>query len=330
MYANSKYGGDNSTSANQLHRDSLSDLRLKYNEQGLEIQEFAANAARNENTGDYHQGLDMSSRTGIATGYHSHNFAAGSNLSFNRYQHHIYDILTEREQQSAAQQQQQQDHHPFQLQQQQQQQIQHLLQDHISASQHQDHDTDPSGVDLSRTSNYIVPPSPPTAPPHIPTHSYSHTHSEMLRMASLDLSSAGGSSSAGMVASNNSHHVRHHTSFLPPHAGSNRDLSDHHRFLSTADQRLLVDPTAHLLLEQNNRLLSASTVAVENNRLLDQTRLLTTEGPGNRHAVVSPRGFGAYHHPHHSHPHQMKYHHQTPHGASNQQQNYHPFSASYY
>jgi hypothetical protein len=273
--------------------------------------------------------LDMTSRAGIAAGYHSHNFqiassaaAAAASSSFNRYQHHIYDILTEREQSA---QQAQQDHHPFQLQQQQQQQIQHLLQDHISGAAHQDHDSD--GVDLSRTSNYIVPP-PSTPTPHLPTHSYS-AHSEMLRMASLDLSSAGGSSSSGMVGSNNSHHVRHHTSFLPPHATSNRELSEHHRFLSTADQRLLVDPTAHLLIEQNNRLLTASA---ENNRILDQSRLLSaTESPSSNRHVVSPRGFGAYHHhPHHSHPHQMKYHHQGPHGSSNQQQNYHPFSASYY
>lgn len=320
LYANnSKY--DNSPSAanqsNQLHRESLNDLRLKYNEQGLEIQEFTRNSVVNENVagsgnGSDYQGLDMSSRAGI--GYHSHQFqlassATGSNISFNRYQHHIYDILTEREQQSQAQQQQ--DHHPFQIQQQQQQQIQHLLQEHISHDQ--DSDQIQSGVDLSRTSNYIVPPSPPT--PHL---SYSHTHSEMLRMASLDLSSGSSGASAGMVGSNNSHHVRHHSSFLP-HA-TNRDLSDHHRFLSTADQRLLVDPTAHLLLEQNNRLLQS-----ENNRILDQSRLLS-DGPANRH-VVSPRGFGAYHHhPHHSH-HQVKYHQGPP---SNQQQNYHPFSASYY
>lgn len=315
LYANnSKY--DNSLSAgnqsNQIHRD-LNDLRLKYNEQGLEIQEFSRNAAVNENVGgggngsDY-QGLDMSSRAGL--NYHSHSFqlssAAGSNLSFNRYQHHIYDILTDREQ--AAQNQQQQEHHPFQLQQQ-QQQIQHLLQDHISHDQDSDQ-IQSGGVDLSRTSNYIVPPSSP----HLP---YSHTHSEMLRMASLDLSS-GSSGASAMVSSNSSHHVRHHSPFLT-HA-PNRELPEHHRFLTTADQRLLVDPTAHLLLEQNNRLLSS-----ENNRILDQPRLLA-DGPVNRH-VVSPRGFGAYHHhPHHSH-HQVKYH-QGP--SPNQQQNYHPFSASYY
>jgi hypothetical protein len=315
LYANnSKYDNSLPTAnqSNQIHRESLNDLRLKYNEQGLEIQEFARNTVVNENVvsgGSDYQGLDMSSRASL--GYHGHNFqlptAAGSNLSFNRYQHHIYDILTDREQQ--AQNQQQQEHHPFQLQQQ-QQQIQHLLQDHISHDQ--DSDQIQSGVDLSRTSNtYIVPPSPP---PHLP---YTHTHSEMLRMASLDLSSGSSGATAGMINSNNSHHVRHHSSFLS-HA-TNRDLPEHHRFLSTADQRLLVDPTAHLLLEQNNRLLSS-----ENNRILDQSRLLA-EGPSNRH-VVSPRGFGAYHHhPHHTH--QVKYH-QGP--SSNQQQNYHPFSASYY
>lgn len=317
LYANNASSSANQP--NQLHRESLNDLRLKYNEQGLEIQEFSRNSVVNDNIGggggsgngsDY-QGLDMTASRSAGLGYHGHSFqlssAAGSNLSFNRYQHHIYDILTDREQQ--AQNQQQQEHHSFQLQQQ-QQQIQHLLQDHISHDQ--DSDQIQAGVDLSRTSNtYIVPPSPP----HLP---YSHTHSEMLRMASLDLSSGSSGTSAGMVSGNNSHHVRHHSTFLT-HA-ANRELPDHHRFLSTADQRLLVDPTAHLLLEQNNRLLST-----DNNRILDQSRLLT-EGPTNRH-VVSPRGFGAYHHHSHHPHHQVKYHQGPP---SNQQQNYHPFSASYY
>jgi hypothetical protein len=348
LYANTKYDTSASNASNQLHRESLNDLRLKYNEQGIDIQEFR-NTVVSDNVGgnnastsggiasDY-QGLDMSSRGSL--GYHPHNFqissSSSSNISFNRYQHHIYDILTDREQQSQQQQHQQQsqaqpqsqqDHHTFQSMQQQQQQIQHLLQDHIS----QDQDTDqiPSGVDLSRTSNYIVPPSPPTS--HLP---YAvHTPSEMLRMVSLDLSSGGSGAPASMVGSNNAHHVRHHTSFLPHSA--NRDLSDHHRFLSTADQRLLVDPTAHLLLEQNNRLLSS-----ENNRILDQTRLLS-ETSTNRH-VVSPRGFGAYHHPHSHHSHHQvsssNYHHhhstvkQTLSSPSSQHSsaNYHPFSATYY
>lgn len=319
LYANSKYDNSLQNSSNQITRESLNDLRLKYSDHNLEVQEFTrSSVVVNENVisvgnGSNYQGLDMSSRSGL--GYHSHNFpTSGSNLSFNRYQHHIYDILTDREQ-AAAQHQAQQDHHPFQLHhqpQQQQQQIQHLIQDHIS---HQDQEADQiqAGVDLSRTSNYIV----PSPPPHL---QYSHTHSEMLRMASLDLSSSSsGASAANIVSSNNSHHSRHHPTFLSHTA--NRELTDHHRFLSAADQRLLVDPTTHLLIE-NNRLLSS-----ENNRILDQSRLLSTEGPPNRH-VVSPRGFGAYHHhPHHSHHSQMKYH-QGP--SSNQQQNYHPFSATYY
>lgn len=323
LYANSsKYDNSLQNSSNQITRETLNDLRLKYNnDQSMEVQEFSRNSVVvNDNVvsvgnGSSYQGLDMSSRSSI--GYHSHNFpASGSNLSFNRYQHHIYDILTDREQ-ATAQHQSQQDHHPFQLHhqpQQQQQQIQHLIQDHISQHQ-QDQDSDQlqSGVDLSRTSNYIV----PSPPPHL---QYSHTHSEMLRMASLDLSSgSSGASAANIVSTNNPHHVRHHSPFLTHTA--NRELTDHHRFLSAADQRLLVDPTTHLLIEQNNRLLSS-----ENNRILDQSRLLT-EGPTNRH-VVSPRGFGAYHHhPHHTHHTQMKYH-QGP--APNQQQNYHPFSATYY
>lgn len=317
LYLNSSKYDTTANQSNQIHRE-LNDLRLKYNDHGLEVQEFSRNAVGNENivgggNGSDYQGLDMTSSRHGGLGYHSHGFqlssVAGSNLSFNRYQHHIYDILTDREQQQ--QNQQQQEHQSFPLQQHQQQQIQHLLQDNISHDQ--DSDQIQSGVDLSRTSNVysIAPPSPP----HLP---YAHSHSEMLRMASLDLSSGGSGVSAGMAGSNNSNHARHHSSFLS-HA-PNRDISDHHRFLSTADQRLLVDPTAHLLLEQNNRLLTS-----ENNRILDQSRLLA-EGPVNRH-VVSPRGFGAYHHhSHHTH-HQVKYHQAPP---SNQQQNYHPFSASYY
>lgn len=190
IYANNSKYDHSANQSNNIHRESLTDLRLKYNEQGLEIQEFSRNSIVNENVlsngnGSDYQGIDMTSRGGI--GYHSHSFplssSTGSNLSFNRYQHHIYDILTDREQQ-AQQSQQQQEHHPFQIQQQQQQQIQHLLQEHISHDQ--DSEQIQSGVDLSRTSNtYIVPPSSP----HLP---YSHTHSEMLRMASLDLSSGGG------------------------------------------------------------------------------------------------------------------------------------------
>ena len=326
LYANnSKYEASNSNSSNQLNRESLQDIRLKYNEQGLDIQEFR-NTVVNENVGgngsgpDYH-GLDMSSRAGL--GYHAHNFPTSSNISFNRYQHHIYDILTDRDQQQLPQNAQQQDHHSFQLQQQ-HQQIQHLLQDHIS--QEQDGDQISSGVDLSRTSNYIVPPSP-TPTPHLP---YSHSHSDMLRMVSLDLSSGTSGASPGMVGPNNSHHVRHHASFLP-----NREISDHHRFLSTADQRLLVDPTAHLLLEQNNRLLNS-----ENSRILEQSRLLS-ESSSNRHVVSPSRGFGAYHHPHTQHSHHQvsssNYHHhhaavkQPLAPAPNQHSsNYHPFSASYY
>ncbi|CRK91203.1 CLUMA_CG004886, isoform A, partial [Clunio marinus] len=294
IYANNgKYDNNSlaiSNQTNQMHRESLSDLRLKYNEQGLQNQDYTRNSVSHENinggNGSDYQGLDMSSRAGL--GYHAHNFqltsSVGSNLSFNRYQHHIYDILTDREQIAQSQQHQDHQHHPFQIQQPPQQQIQHLMQDHISHDQESDQMQ--SGVDLSRTSNtYIV----PSSPPHLP---YSHTHSEMLRMASLDLSSSSSGASPSIVGTNNSHHVRHHSSFLS-HATS-RDLPDHHRFLSATDQRMLVDPTAHLILEQNNRLLSS-----ENNRILDQSRLLS-DGQSNRH-VVSPRGFGAYHHPHHTH-----------------------------
>ncbi|XP_055680909.1 uncharacterized protein LOC129788688 [Lutzomyia longipalpis] len=308
----------------------LADLRMKYNtnETALDVSDFRGGGANSgsESMSEI-QGLDMSSRPGLS-GYSHHNFqisSAGANLSLNRYHHHIYDILSEREQQ------QQSDHHQLQLQQ------QMMLQDQLAGGENESDQT--TSVDLSRTTSYVV-----TSPPALP---YSHPHSDMLRMVSLELNSNG---SSGMIVGNNSHHGR---SFLPSQIqhNSRESLSavEHHRLLSTAEQhrllasntaaaaeqlsnpaaslasnhRLIVDPATHLLMEPNNRLLSS-----ENNRLLDQTsRILADSSSVNRHMVPS-RDFGAYQVTSNNYHHLVR---QNLAGSSSNQppSNYHPFPAYY-
>ncbi|XP_059616227.1 uncharacterized protein LOC132261432 [Phlebotomus argentipes] len=306
----------------------LTDLRMKYNtnESALDVSDFrGAGANSGSESMSEIQGLDMSSRPGLS-GYSHHNFqisSAGANLSLNRYHHHIYDILSEREQQ------QQSDHHQLQLQQ------QMMLQDQMAGAEAESDQT--TSVDLSRTTSYVV-----TSPPALP---YSHPHSDMLRMVSLELNSNG---SSGMIVGNNAHHGR---SFLPSQIQNSRDsLSavEHHRLLSTAEQhrllasntaaaaeqlsnpaslasnhRLIVDPATHLLMEPNNRLLSS-----ENNRLLDQTsRILADSSSVNRHMVPS-RDFGAYQVTSNNYHHLVR---QNLAGTSPNQppSNYHPFPAYY-
>lgn len=148
----------------------------------------------------------------------------------------------------------------------------------------------------------------------------------MLRMVSLDLTPNNGSS---MLVGSHSH-LRHSTSLLSTHQiqhNSRESLSvvEHNRLLSSdqlsSNHRLIVDPAAHLLME-NNRLIS------ENNRILDQTSRLLVDPTANRHMVPS-RGFGAYHHQVAT----SNFHHSTrgglpsPHSAN--PTNYHPFSAYY-
>lgn len=273
--------------------NELSD-RMKYNnDHGMDMSDLRNNT-HSESISDF-QGLDMTSRSGlgIGSGYHTSNFqmpSSGMNLTLNRYHHHIYDILSERDQQQQQQQQHEHHQHPIQ---QQQQQIQHMIQDQLSSDQ--DQTDQATSVDLSRTASYV------SSPPQL---QYSHSHSDMLRMVSLDLTPNGGPS--GMLTNS---HLRHSLSSQIQH--SSREL-DHNRILTdnrvnssdqlTTNHRLLVDPTAHLLMEQNNRIL-------ESNRIL-------------------PRGFGAYHHQVSS-----NYHHRpgglstSPH--SNNPTNYHSFSAYY-
>lgn len=306
---------------------------LKYNNQNMDSpSEYrntnsVATAASSNDISDL-QGLDMSSRSNVSASNYHHNFQLPSNSSANlpgigRYHHHIYDILSEREQNQQSQQSQQhhsassggsassqhqQQEHPSQLAMQQHQSAMHsMLSDQLSE---QDHDQATS-VDLSRTANYVVP-----SPPQLP---YNHPHHDMLRMASLDLTP-----NTNMSVGNN-------RSFLSSQMQhQSRESLEHHRLLSTVEQhrilaasnaadqhRLLVDPTAHLLMEQNNRLLGGP----------DQSRLLG-ESAQNRHMA---RGFGAYHQVASSNYHPGVRAPVLPsanHHASNPS-NYHPFPAYY-
>lgn len=281
------------------------------------------------------QGLDMSSRSNAASSNYHHNFQ----LPSSRYHHHIYDILSDREQQSQQAQQaggavvgggggggagaasvvHQQEHghgqhHAMQQHQQSAAAMHNMLSEQLGE---QEHDQTTS-VDLSRTANYVV-----SSPPQLP---YNHpTHHDMLRMASLDLTP----NTANMAVGNN-------RSFLSSQMQhQSRESLEHHRLLSTVEQhrilaasnaadqhRLLVDPTAHLLMEQNNRLLGTA----DQSRLLGESAAAAAQ---NRHMA---RSFGAYHqvassnyHPGVRPPPVLP---SANHHASNPS-NYHPFPAYY-
>lgn len=66
LYSNNgKYENSGNNSLSQINRESSNDLRLKYNENGLEIHEFSRNSVvsdMNSGNGPDFQGLDMSSR----------------------------------------------------------------------------------------------------------------------------------------------------------------------------------------------------------------------------------------------------------------------------
>lgn len=320
----------------QLNQSSdLAELRMKYNSNetldmpdhfqrnvGLASTSNSATAnTGNEQINDI-QGLDMSSRI---SGYPHHNFqlTAAAAAGLNRYHHHIYDILSERDQQQSQQHSHQQHHlqadHQLQLQHQEQQMMldnSHQLSN--AGIQDQDSSDQTTSVDLSRTASYVV-----TSPPAIPYAS--HPHSDMLRMVSLELN--GANSNPGLSSNGGSNMIgtNNHRSFLSaaqhnPRMDTMESLHHHHhRLLTTAEQhrllasntaaaaeqltnptnhRLLVDP-AHLIMESNNRnLLSASA---------ETSRLLADSGVNHRHMVQS-RDFGAYHHHqvannYHHHPH---------------------------
>lgn len=307
---------------NSQELDSPAEYRQSSNSNAASASASAASVASAANNMSDLQGLDMSSRSNASNNYH-HNFQ----LPSSRYHHHIYDILSDREQNQQTQQQapasvvHQQEHgshggHSSQL----------TMQQHQSAAMHnmlseqlgeQEHDQTTS-VDLSRTANYVV-----SSPPQL---SYNHPHHDMLRMASLDLTP----NTSNMAVGNN-------RSFLSSQMQhQSRESLEHHRLLSTVEQhrilaasnaaadqhRLLVDPTAHLLMEQNNRLLGTA----DQSRLLGESAAAAAQ---NRHMA---RSFGAYHqvassnyHPGVRPPPVLP---SANHHASNPS-NYHPFPAYY-
>ncbi|EDW29738.1 GL14875 [Drosophila persimilis] len=311
---------------NSQELDSPAEYRQNSNSNAASAAAAAAVAASAANDLSDLQGLDMSSRSNASSNYH-HNIQ----LPSSRYHHHIYDILSDREQsqqaqaQAQAQAQQakgasvvhQQEHgHGSQLAMQQHQSaaaMHNMLSEQLGE---QEHDQTTS-VDLSRTANYVV-----SSPPQLP---YNHPHYDMLRMASLDLTP----NTANMAVGNN-------RSFLSSQMQhQSRDSLEHHRLLSTVEQhrilaasnaadqhRLLVDPTAHLLMEQNNRLLGTA----DQSRLLGESAAAVAQ---NRHMA---RSFGAYHqvassnyHPGVRPPPVLP---SANHHASNPS-NYHPFPAYY-
>lgn len=324
MASNLKYNSQELDSPAEYRQSSSSNSNAAAASAAAAAAAAAANAANDMSD---LQGLDMSSRSNASSNYH-HNFQ----LPSSRYHHHIYDILSDREQSQQAQAQQQssaavvhqQEHgshggHSSQLQAMQQHQSAAAMHNMLSEQLgEQEHDQTTS-VDLSRTANYVV-----SSPPQLP---YNHpSHHDMLRMASLDLTP----NTANMAVGNN-------RSFLSSQMQhQSRESLEHHRLLSTVEQhrilaasnaaadqhRLLVDPTAHLLMEQNNRLLGTA----DQSRLLGESAAAAAQ---NRHMA---RSFGAYHqvassnyHPGVRPPPVLP---STNHHASNPS-NYHPFPAYY-
>lgn len=294
-------------------------------------------------------GLDMSSRI---SGYSHHNFQLSAAAGLNRYHHHIYDILSEREQQQPPNQQTHlQNEHQMQLQQeqhmilaQQQQEHSHQMNEQssgggLAGNPDGDGSDQKTSVDLSRTTSYVV--TSPTSLPYAP-------HSDMLRMVSMELSGANGNNAVNpgnMIGANN------HRTFLTGSSAQHNSRMDameslhhhhHHRLLTSAEQhrllasntaaaadqltnpaanRLLVDP-AHILMDSNNRsLLSANA---------DTSRLLG-DGVSHRHMVQS-RDFGSYHH-HHQVAAANNYHHGAVHhplARPSAQTNHHSVGATNY
>lgn len=349
-----KYSGD-SNEMNEVRNKYIDQQSLESGFRGVGLPPASSNSDHTSSVlADMQQGLDM---TSSRSNFH-HNFQNG----LSRYHHHIYDILTEREQLQQQQQQQaqqhhqphphqQQDHHSQQQQQHQHHQHSHQQQQHLQQHQpqqqqhlqlHQQHqhmqhllqhdpmnpdaDSDQTtSVDLSRSSANASYASPPP--------SYPHSHADLLRMSSsLDLvaNGGGGAGSAGMMGSS----VASQRSFLSPQMQHNggRDPLEHHRFLSAAN---IGGPSDHQLAG-NHRLLVDPTahhlLMEQNNRLLAGGGAVDVNGGSNRH-LVSSRGFGAYHHQASA---AANYHHSvrplTPssnHHSVNPTGGYHPFPSYY-
>lgn len=181
--------------------------------------------------------------------FHNDLTMANVNHYNSRYQHHIHDILSDKEQHlhvdQPSQQQTQQDIHSA------------YIDHHMNSNQHSSvyDPTEQQSINLCKTAEYNSCMSP------MPQN-YT-THSEMLqRMNSTGPQDLCTSMSSSYMNTNNSPPTIHHPSFLNTQLNShnNRDLSDHHRLLAPdkfVASRLLVDPVAHRFIEQHNRLLGS-------------------------------------------------------------------------
>lgn len=214
--------------------DNVMDFRSNFTNPLTNNQMYSSLNFKPTTTNDFHNDLTMT-----ATNVNNYN---------NRYQHHIHDILSDKEQHSlhadqSVQQQQQQDIHSA------------YIDHHLTAAQHTssyDH-TEQQSINLCKTADYNSCMSP------MPQNYASH--SEMLQRMNAagpqDLCTSMGGS---YMTTNNSPPAIHHPSFLNTQLNShnNRELSDHHRLLAPdkfVASRLLVDPVAHRFIEQHNRLL---------------------------------------------------------------------------
>lgn len=245
-----------------------------------------------------------------ANDFHNELSMPQNSLNYNRYQHHIHDILSDKEQvhqnsaiesHVAASQTQQEMHSSY-------------LEHHLHSSNYADH-SEQQSINLCKNSNeYSNCMSP------MPQNYTSHS-AEMLRMTSSataqDLCT---NMTSSYMNSNPSPPAIHHApSFLNtqlnPHHNNRDTLSEHHRLLASEKfvaSRLLVDPVAHRFIEQQHRLLGG---AADNNKI-EQTK-------------SAALGLSLYHQQIPTH---QAYHHEPKSTTTNNlHSNYHhlPFSAYY-
>lgn len=245
-----------------------------------------------------------------ANDFHNELSMPHNSLNYNRYQHHIHDILSDKEQvhqnsaiesQVAASQTQQEMQPSY-------------LEHHLHSSNYTDH-SEQQSINLCKNSNEYsncMSPMP---------QNYSSHPAEMLRMTSSataqDLCT---NMTSSYMNSNPSPPAIHHApSFLNtqlnPHHNNRDTLSDHHRLLASEKfvaSRLLVDPVAHRFIEQQHRLLGSSA---DNNKI-EQTK-------------SAALGLSLYHQQIPTH---QAYHHEPKSTTTNNlHTNYHhlPFSAYY-
>lgn len=290
------------------------DVKSKYLEHNFESNFLRGgfNSNANESLNET-QGLDMSSRNNVDfqnnvyLGSQNQSTSGSGHLSGvnNRYHHHIYDILTDRDGQQHMDMSQM-SHHQSQM-------LDHGI--------HSDGINQEQTVDLSRTNvNYHQQNSA--------SFPYSHSCSDILRSSDAGancgtVGGSGGGGSGGNGPSSGAGSVGGGTSTSPSsfllsqgqHGHSLRDTpSDYHRFAGGSDQhrflvsnnigidhhslpnapRLLLD-TGSFVLEQNNRIINE-----ENNRQLSSSRGFSPYqqvAPSNyQHSIhsVNPTNYHAF------------------------------------